>query len=75
MSMTPGGPTSGPEFLDGSGSVPTAPANDNKKRLIALGAIVAGGAVVAGGAWAATSFFATGAQPAEALPASTVGSG
>ena len=70
--MTPGGPTDGPEFLDGSGPVPTAPANDNKKRLIALGAIVAGGAVVAGGAWAATSFFATGAQPAEALPASTV---
>ena len=40
--------------------------------MIAVGAIVAGGAVVAGGAWAATSFFATGAQPAEALPASTV---
>lgn len=72
MSMTPGGPASGPEYLDGSGSVETAPANDNKKRLIALGAIVAGGAVVAGGAWAATSFFATGAQPAEALPDSTV---
>ena len=35
-------------------------------------ALVAGGAVVAGGAWAATSFFATGAQPAEALPDSTV---
>jgi hypothetical protein len=72
MSMTPGGPTNGPEYLDGSGPVETAPANDNKKRLIALGAIVAGGAVVAGGAWAATSFFATGAQPAEALPDSTV---
>jgi hypothetical protein len=72
MSMTPGGPTNGPEYLDGSGPVETAPANDNKKRLVALGAIVAGGAVVAGGAWAATSFFATGAQPAEALPDSTV---
>ncbi len=71
--MTPGGPDSGPDYLDGSGPVSTAPANDNKKRLIALGAIVAGGAVVAGGAWAATSFFATGSQPAEALPASTVG--
>lgn len=70
--MTPGGPTNGPEYLDGSGPVETAPANDNKKRLIALGAIVAGGAVVAGGAWAATSFFATGSQPAEALPDSTV---
>jgi hypothetical protein len=72
MSMTPGGPTNGPEYLDGSGPVETAPANDNKKRLVALGAIVAGGAVIAGGAWAATSFFATGAQPAEALPDSTV---
>lgn len=72
MSMTPGGPTNGPEYLDGSGPVETAPANDNKKRLIALGAIVAGGAVVAGGAWAATSFFATGSQPAEALPVTTV---
>lgn len=72
MSMTPGGPTNGPEYLDGSGPVETAPADDNKKRLVALGAIVAGGAVVAGGAWAASSFFATGSQPAEALPDSTV---
>ena len=72
MSMTPGGPADGPEYLDGSGPAQPAPDNDNKKRLIAVGAIVAGGAVVAGGAWAATSFFATGAQPAEALPASTV---
>jgi len=72
MSMTPGGPTGGPEYLEGSGPTQAAPGNDNRKRLIAVGAIVAGGAVVAGGAWAATSFFATGAQPAEALPASTV---
>jgi hypothetical protein len=68
MSTTPGGP----EYLDPSGPVETGPANDNKKRLVALGALVAGGAVVAGGAWAATSFFATGAQPAEALPDSTI---
>lgn len=72
MSITPGGPTNGPEYLDGSGPATTGPANDNKKRLVALGALVAGGAVVAGGAWAATSFFATGAQPAEALPGSTI---
>jgi hypothetical protein len=72
MSMTPGGPTSGPDYLDGSGPASTAPTSDNKKRLIAVGAIVAGGAVIAGGAWAATSFFATGSQPAEALPDSTV---
>ena len=72
MSMTPGGP----EYLDGSGPVGTAPdndqGNDNRKRLIAVGALVVGGALVAGGAWAATSFFATGSQPAEALPDSTV---
>ncbi len=68
MSMTPGGP----EYLDASGPVDTEPDNDNRKRLIALGALVAGGAVVAGGAWAATGFFATGAQPAEALPDSTI---
>ncbi len=68
MSTTPGGP----EYLDGSSPAEAAPDNDNKKRLVALGAIVVGGAAVAGGAWAATSFFATGAQPAEALPASTI---
>ncbi|MBL0747553.1 DUF3352 domain-containing protein [Nocardioides baculatus] len=80
MTTTPGSP----EYLDGSSDGPTGPqgpegsahagdhGNDNRKRLIALGAIVAGGAVVAGGAWAATSFFATGAQPAEALPDSTI---
>ena len=72
MSMTPGGPADRPDYLDGSGPAQTAPDNDNKKRLIAVGALVAGGAVVAGGAWAATSFFATGVQAAEALPASTV---
>ncbi|CAM3712728.1 DUF3352 domain-containing protein [Nocardioides zeicaulis] len=68
MSMTPGGP----EYLDAGGQAPTGPADDNRKRLVVLGALVAGGAVVAGGAWAATSFFATGAQPAEALPDSTI---
>ncbi len=68
MSTTPGGP----DFLDTTGPMEPVPANDNRKRLIIVGALVAGGAVVAGGAWAATSFFATGSQPAEALPASTV---
>lgn len=72
MSMTPGGP----EYLDASGPAGAAPddgnGNDSRKRLIALGAVVAGTAVIAGGAWAATSFFATGSQPAEALPDSTI---
>ena len=71
MSMTPGGP----EYLDTSGPAVAATqdhGSDNRKRLVALGAVVAGGAVIAGGAWAATSFFATGSQPAEALPGSTI---
>ncbi len=76
MTTTPGNP----EYLDGSSPGGSAhagdhahePGNDNRKRLIAVGAIVAGGAVIAGGAWAATSFFATGSQPAEALPDSTI---
>jgi hypothetical protein len=40
--------------------------------VIAVVALV-GAAAVGGAAWAAWSFFATGAQPAEALPASTLG--
>ena len=68
MSMTPGGP----DYLDVSGPAEATPDNDNRKRLIVLGALVAGGAVVAGGAWAASSFFSTGSQPSEALPDSTV---
>lgn len=68
MSTTPGGP----EYLDTTGPADAEPGNDNRKRLIALGALGATAVVVAGGAWAATSFFATGSQPAEALPDSTV---
>lgn len=68
MSTTPGGP----EYLDTTGPADAAPANDNRKRLIVLGALGATAVVVAGGAWAATSFFSTGSQPAEALPDSTV---
>jgi len=37
------------------------------------GAVVGGLAVAGGAAWAAMSFLGTGAQPAEALPASTLG--
>lgn len=69
MSTTPGGP----EYLDADGPTGPAQRDDNRKRLIALGGVLAAGAVIGGGAWAATSFFSTGAQPAEALPASTIG--
>lgn len=71
---TAGGPT-GPEYLEsGTGSrVSPETRADNRKRLLLLGAVA--GALAIGGtaAWAATSFLATGAQPAEALPAGTVG--
>ena len=82
MTTTPGSPEylEGPSDGSGNGPFPGTsahagdhdPKNDNRKRLIAVGAIVVGGAVVAGGAWAATSFFATGSQPSEALPDSTI---
>ena len=68
MSTTP----DGPEYLDTEGPADPATGDDNRKRLLAVGGLVAAGALVAGGAWAATSFFATGAQPSEALPDSTI---
>lgn len=60
----------GAEYLDHEPTPPSG--SDNRKRLIALGAVVGAAAVVGGGAWAVSSFFATGSQPAQALPDSTV---
>ncbi|CAI9419800.1 DUF3352 domain-containing protein [Nocardioides sp. T2.26MG-1] len=70
--------TNSPEYLEsGSGrpipppSGPSGGGGGRRTALIAVGSVV----VLAGigaGAWAAWSFFATGPQPAEALPASTV---
>lgn len=73
----PAGP-GGPEYLDQSGGEPVGPTTEGGSRGGRRTALVAGGAVVGlgllgGGVWAAMSFFATGSQPAEALPASTVG--
>ncbi|HEY1117286.1 MAG TPA: DUF3352 domain-containing protein, partial [Acidimicrobiales bacterium] len=69
--------TSSPEYLESGSGRPLAPPQGSSggsgRR---TGWIVGGGlvalAVVGAGAWAAWSFFATGPQPAEALPASTV---
>ena len=65
------------EILDSSGGRPTSTTGGSggsgRRRGIIAGAGVAALAVVGGGAWAATSFFATGDQPAQALPAGTVG--
>ncbi len=67
----------GPEYLEQGGGEPIGPsgsASGGGRRT----ALIAGGAVAAllavgGGVWAAMSFFASGPQPAEVLPASTVG--
>lgn len=62
----------GPEYLDTGARPEPAQGNDNRKRLVVTGGVIGAVALIGGGAWAATSFFATGSQPAEALPASTI---
>ena len=75
--LPPNGPQ-GPEYLEqGSGSpleheVTPKAAGSRKTVLVAVAAVV-GLVLVGGGIWAWTSFLATGPQPAEALPASTLG--
>jgi hypothetical protein len=76
-SATPGGT---PEYLDyGSGAPipPEAPAPQPEARRSRRTTMLVGGGVVGllalgAGAWAALGFFQQGAQPAEALPASTI---
>lgn len=71
---TPAGPT-GPEYLESGTGRPVRAErrHDSRRRLLVLGGVA--GVLVAGGAaaWAATALLATGDQPAEALPAGTVG--
>ncbi|MEO5665786.1 MAG: DUF3352 domain-containing protein [Nocardioides sp.] len=72
---TPPGP-GGPEFLESSAGSPVVSeerSTDNRKRLLALGGLVGVLAVGGGAVWTATSFLSTGAQPAEAMPAGTLG--
>jgi hypothetical protein len=72
---TPPGP-GGPEYLESSAGSPVASSErstDSRKRLLALGGLVGVMAVGGGAVWAASSFLGTGAQPAEAMPASTLG--
>ncbi len=68
------------EILDSTAGQPAASSGgpggsrgSGKRRGIIAGAGVAALAVVGGGAWAATSFFSTGDQAAQALPADTIG--
>lgn len=68
-----------PEYLEaGAGSpIPPAPPAGPTRSGSRKGLLIAGGvallAIVGVGAWAAASFLKTGAQPAEALPAGTLG--
>ncbi len=77
-SSTPPPDAGGPEYLDQSGGEPVGPASSGsggggRRTALVAGGAIAGIVLVGGGVWAAMSFFATGAQPAEALPASTLG--
>lgn len=79
MSSTTPPPAGGPEFLDQSGGDRVGPdataersGSGRRTALVAGGAVVCLG-LVGGAAWAAMSFFATGSQPAEALPGDTLG--
>jgi len=71
-----GPPTGGAEYLEHGGGAPLGPGQPRSRNLRPVlmgGAVVAALAVAGGAAWAAMSFLSTGAQPAEALPASTLG--
>ena len=68
------------EYLEAGGGSPLPPGppapaagGGGRKRGLLIGAGVAALAVIGVGAWAAAQFFSTGAQPAEALPATTLG--
>ncbi len=71
--MTQHGQTDGPEYLDSrEGSRLPQERRGRTRRTVAVVAAGVGVLAVGGAAWAAWSFFSTGAQPAEALPASTI---
>jgi Protein of unknown function (DUF3352) len=70
-------PSGGPEYLEVGGGGPLPPSEPSSgrggRRLLVGGVVVAALAVGGGAAWALTSFFSSGPQPAEVLPATTVG--
>lgn len=71
---TPAGPT-GPEYLESGTGRPVRAERrgDNRRRLLLLGGLAGALALSGAAAWAATAFLTTGDQPAEALPAGTIG--
>ena len=71
--LPPDGPT---EYLEqgGGGPLPPEPsARRSRRKILVAGGAVAGLVLVAGGVAFASWYFSNGAQPAEALPASTIG--
>ncbi|GAW51424.1 MULTISPECIES: DUF3352 domain-containing protein [unclassified Nocardioides] len=73
--VPPGGPGV-PEYLDSHGGgprqPPPPPAGGGRRTGLVAGGVISGVVLIGAGAWGAWSFFATGPQPAEALPDSTV---
>jgi hypothetical protein len=68
--------TSGPEFLEQGGGAPIARepgAGGGRRKALVVGGAVAGLALAGGIAYGVVWFTSTGPQPAEALPASTLG--
>jgi hypothetical protein len=70
-------PPGGPEYLESHGGGPLAGPGDGadghgRRTAWLAGGMVGALALLGAGAWAAWSFFSTGAQPAEALPDSTL---
>ena len=73
-SFPPGEQPFGPDYLDSSASVTSRGRGPGRRATTAIAAGVGAGVLAVGGAaaWAAVSFFAAGAQPSEALPATTL---
>ena len=68
-------PDGQPEYLEQGGGTPLQAEPRERtslKKPLLVGGAVLGLAALGGGVWAAMSFLGTGAQPAEALPASTL---
>jgi hypothetical protein len=73
--MTEQQPSDHTEYLEAGGGAPLAPEStgrSSRRTAWLVGGGVVGALAIGAGAWAALNFFQQGAQPAEALPASTV---
>ncbi len=66
-----------PEYLEQGAGSPVASdrpsAGGGRRKAVVAGGVVAGLALLGGGVWAATWYLGTGPQPAESLPAATLG--